>query len=134
MPSDSLASVEIASLPTCSNGGTPILLVSDQPDCENSANGTKVGSSETIKCLVFGGSEVEVPLGSVMFECLGGDISATPAMGVQTQSATGLSGSGHSSHSCCHGCDTCCTACWSGIALVVFLAVIGGCCYHYYNE
>jgi hypothetical protein len=50
--------------------------VSDQLDCKNSTQGSAADSGETIKCLMFGGEEVEVSIGSVVFSCFGNGISS----------------------------------------------------------
>jgi hypothetical protein len=134
MPISGILAIEINSLPSCSDNGTPLLLVSDQLDCKNSTQGSSADSGETLKCLTFGGGEVEVDIGSVVFSCFGSGISSVaPSAAASTNSPAPTMDSGNSNDqgssssssgsNCCDSCQHCC--CIFGIILAV-VAVIGG--------
>lgn len=146
MPLPDIASVEIDTLPTCADSGTALLLVSDQLDCKSSTHGTAPDNGETLKCLTFGGGEVEVNLGSVMFECYGDGIpSAVPSAAgtgapssvaptetvyysVPTDSGNGDgSSSSSNSSSTCEDCGMCCCGCWAWFGIIAVLIAIGAC-------
>jgi hypothetical protein len=138
MPINGIEAVEINSLPSCSDNGTPLLLVSDQLDCKNSTQGSTADSGETLKCLAFGGGEIEVDIGSVVFSCFGNGISSVaPSAAASTNAPAPTMDSGNSGNpdssssssdsSCCDSCQHCC--CIFGIVLGVIAvlgAVLGG--------
>ncbi|KAJ9613949.1 hypothetical protein H2200_002085 [Cladophialophora chaetospira] len=67
-----ILAVSINSLPTCENYGTPILVVSDQPNCNNSTVGTEADSGQLDKCQAYSSG---ADIGSVEFICYGSGIA-----------------------------------------------------------
>jgi hypothetical protein len=113
MPISGIEAVSINSLPSCSDDGTPLLLVSDQLDCKNSTHGSGADSGETVKCLMFGGGEINVDIGSVVFSCFGNGISSvSPSAAASTSAPAPTNDSGNSDSSessdCCNSCASCC--------------------------
>lgn len=118
MPFSGVQAVSINSVPTCSNYGTPILIVSDQPDCKNSTFGTGPDSGVVGKCQAY---STGANIGSVEFICYGSGISAVSPTSTATSSggipaAAASSGSGgqnkhHSDDDSNSGDDSCCCCC-----------------------
>ncbi len=75
-------SVNINSLPTCDNYGTPILVVSDQPDCKNSTLGAEADGGQLDVCKAYSSG---TDIGSVQFICFGKGIA--PAEPTTTSAA-----------------------------------------------
>ena len=69
--------VSIDTLPTCDNYGTPILVVSDQPDCKNSTVGADADSGRLDQCQAYSSGTA---LGSVKFICYGNGIAPVSPM------------------------------------------------------
>jgi hypothetical protein len=133
MPVNGITAVSIKSLSVCSDDGTPLLLVSDQPDCKSSTEGSSADSGETMKCLIF--EEVDVDMGSVVFSCFGNWISsvapssaASTSAPVQTSDSGGSGDSGDSSGPSisggCDSCESCC--CIFGIVVTIIAVVVAG--------
>ena len=117
---DGIVAVSIASVPTCNDYGTPILVVSNQPDCKNSTAGTDADSGELGKCQAY---STGADIGSIEFICYGSGIApaaptttisdASPVAGPTSAAATADnepdddngSGDGDGSD------DTCCCCC-----------------------
>lgn len=84
-PISGIRAVEINSLPTCGDYGTPILLVSNQADCQNSSAGTGADSGVVGNCLAYSSG---VDIGSMKFICNGSGISAAAASSTSSTTAT----------------------------------------------
>ncbi len=105
-PFSGIGSVSIASLPSCADNGTPLLIVSDQADCQPSTNGSTADSGVPEKCLGYGG----VDIGSMGFTCYGdGVVSVTAtASAAATSSAAPYPGSGSGNGDSGDSMDCCC--------------------------
>jgi hypothetical protein len=67
-----ILAVSIDSVPACPNYGTPLLIVTDQPDCKKSTEGTDPDSGELDKCQAY---TTSADIGSVEFICYGNGIA-----------------------------------------------------------
>lgn len=67
-PFSGIYSVEISSLPTCVDSGTPLLIVSNEPNCRNSTVGSGADNGVINKCLAYSSGE---QIGSMQFVCYG---------------------------------------------------------------
>ena len=115
MPISGIRAVTISSLPTCGNYGTPILLVSDQADCENSTAGTGADSGVVGECQAY---STGADIGSLEFICYGSGISAvstsasSPTTGISAPSTApggqGQTNSGGDDDSSGGSCGDCC--------------------------
>lgn len=119
-PFAGIKGVSLQSLPTCGNGGSPILIISENPDCKssNSSGGSPPGTGETELCLVYSSG---VDIGSVQLICYGSGLSTTSTMEYPeasdisnpTTTAGAVQGGStesqddNSGGSCCT-CDCCC--------------------------
>lgn len=82
--------MSIASLPACSDGSTPLLIVSAQAECKNATVGTEAESEEVGTCL---GLEGEKDIGSMGFVCYGDGTAGEKASKAGTSAAaTGSTG------------------------------------------
>jgi hypothetical protein len=72
MPLNGIKGVSVASLPKCSDYGTPILAVSDLDGCQNSTQGTGANYGVVGKCQHF---STGVDIKSAQFVCFGKGIS-----------------------------------------------------------
>jgi len=84
MPITGILAVEIASLPTCGDYGTPILIVSNEPNCGNASAGTGADSGVVGKCQAYSSG---VDIGSAQFICYGSGISAATTLLTSTSAA-----------------------------------------------
>jgi len=73
MPFTGIQAVSIASPPKCDNNGTPILIVTNQPDCMNSTDGSGGDSGVVGKCQSY---STGVDIGSVKLVCFGSGASS----------------------------------------------------------
>ena len=116
MPFNGIQAVSIASTPKCDNNGTPILIVSNQPGCINSTDGSGADSGVVGKCQTY---STGVDIGSVKLVCFGSGASpvtnqltstytsqAESTQGGGSNGAQSSSGGGSSDDD--DGCTCCC--------------------------
>jgi hypothetical protein len=129
-PIAGINAVSINTLPSCLDYGTPLLVVSNLPDCKNSTTGTAADSGVLDQCQGFSSSVDKAEVGSMEFVCYGRGVSsventaaetttgyaaATSSPSYTTSAAADATGSGSGtgddedqSHSNCCQCDCCC--------------------------
>jgi len=110
MPINGILGVEIASLPTCGDYGTPILIVSNELNCANASEGTGADSGVIGKCQAYSSG---VDIGSAQFICYGSGISAATTLVTTTSAAdaTYTTASSSSEEGDDNGPKCCCCCC-----------------------
>jgi hypothetical protein len=130
-PISGIKGASLSTLPTCGNYGTPLLIVSNVPDCKNSTAGTGADGGVVGKCEAFSSGN---DIGSVELVCFGNGISSVrPTSAATTASQNGYysttasmaasptsnansdgeeedDGDGDH-HKCCHCCGKCSCDC-----------------------
>jgi hypothetical protein len=106
VPESGIKAVSIESLPSCPNYATPLLVVSDQTDCQPAAAGASANGGVPGICQTYdSGYSSAVDIGSMKFVCFGNGISSVAretAIPTQTTTEASSGGSGHSE--CCCFC------------------------------
>lgn len=127
-PINGIKGASIASLPTCGDYGSPLLIVSNVPNCKNSTVGSSADTGVVGKCNSFSSG---VEIGSMELVCFGDGISSVTKTASATSAAynaptatetivtTGSQGSSNTNTEenndddgggCCgDGCCCCCT-------------------------
>jgi hypothetical protein len=71
VPVTGIRAVSIDSTPTCSNDGSPILIVSNLADCKSSTAGVSANGGVVGGCQTFSSG---IDIGSVQFTCFGNSV------------------------------------------------------------
>jgi hypothetical protein len=80
VPVSGIIGIEINSLPACGDFGTPLLIVSNQPDCKGSTAGASADDGVVMNCQKMDqGNEI----GSMRFECFGHGTASVTASGAE---------------------------------------------------
>lgn len=71
VPVTGIRAVSIDSIPTCSDNGTPVLIVSNLADCKPSTAGVSVNGGVVGGCQTFSSG---IDIGSMQFTCFGNNV------------------------------------------------------------
>lgn len=124
-PISGIQGASLSSLPVCGDYGTPLLIVSNVPDCKNSTAGSSADSGVVGKCEAFSSG---ADIGSMELVCFGNGISSVsrtaaatsttynnpvytpPSYGSQGGSNTDTSegDDDDAGGGCCGDCSCCC--------------------------
>ncbi len=83
-PISGIQGASLSSLPSCDDYGTPLLIVSNVPDCKNSTVGSSADSGVVGKCEAFSSG---TDIGSMELVCFGNGISSVSRAAAATSTA-----------------------------------------------